>query len=303
MGVHIADVTHYVTPDSWIDREAAHRCTTVYLVDRRTDMLPKLLTENLCSLRGNVDRLAFSVIWEVNPADFTIVKSRFGKSVIHSRAAMTYQMAQDRIDNQHDSTEVTLSLRRLLAFSKSLKIKRQQMGALTLASTQLKFKLDRKKKKNDTNPTQAQELTRPSDVSLYTLLPTNSMIEEFMLLANISVARKIVEHYPANGILRKHSSPKPDMMKQFALLLKGLGFTLDYGSNKSLAESLDRIQRKGDMFFNKMVRIKTTRCMNEAVYFCSADFDRSEYRHYGLAADIYTHFTSPIRRYADVPFL
>lgn len=263
-------------------------------------MLPKLLTENLCSLRGNVDRLAFSVIWEVNPNNFEIVNSRYGKSVIHSKSAMTYQMAQDRIDNPADNSQITQSLRRLLKFSQFLKAKRQAMGALTLASTQLKFKLDRKKPKP--NPQQAEQLTRPSDVSLYTLLPTNSMIEEFMLLANISVGRKIVEHFPAHAILRKHSSPKPDMMKQFSLLLKDLGFALDYSSNKSLATSLDKIQRKGDVFFNKMVRIKTTRCMNEAVYFCSADFDRSEFRHYGLAADIYTHFTSPIRRYADVRF-
>merc|ERR1740139_1135232 len=90
------------------------------------------------------------------------------------------------------------------------------------------------------------------------------------------------------------------MIKQFALILKDLGFELNFGSNKELAESLDTIQRPSDPMFNKLVRIQTTRCMHEALYFCSADFDISEYRHYGLATDIYTHFTSPIRRYADV---
>lgn len=290
LGVHIADVTYYVTPDSWIDREAAHRCTTVYLVDRRTDMLPKLLTEVLCSLREKVDRLAFSVIWEVDPKSMTVVNTRFGKSIIHSRAALTYQMAYDRITDEQDRSPVTESLRRLLQFSKALKQRRVEQGALTLASTQLKFKLD----------SRGDEASRPSDMSLYTLLPTNSMIEEFMLLANITVARKIVDNFPASAILRKHSSPKPEMIKQFSGLLRKLGFKLDYTSNKSLAESLDAIHRPKDPMFNKLVRILTTRCMHEAVYFCSADFDQSEYKHYGLATDIYTHFTSPIRRYADV---
>jgi exosome complex exonuclease DIS3/RRP44 len=293
LGVHIADVTYYVKPDSWIDREAAHRCTTVYLVDRRTDMLPKLLTEVLCSLREKVDRLAFSVIWEIDPETMTVVNTRFGKSIIHSRAALTYQMAYDRIQNKEDNSSVTQSLRRLLEFSKVLKKRRNEKGALTLASSQLKFKLE----------SRGDEACRPSDMSLYTLLPTNSMIEEFMLLANITVARKIVSNFPASAILRKHSSPKPEMIKQFAGLLDQMGFKMDYSSNKSLAESLNRIKRPNDPMFNKLVRILTTRCMHEAVYFCSADFDESEYRHYGLATDIYTHFTSPIRRYADVSLL
>ena len=293
MGVHIADVTYYVRPDSWIDREAMHRCTTVYLVDRRTDMLPKRLTEVLCSLREKVDRLAFSVIWEVDPTSMQVVNVRFGKSIIHSRAALTYEMAHDRITDKNDASEVTTSLRRLLAFSQALKARRTKQGALTLASTQLKFKLEGS----------GQEMTKPSDMSLYTLLPTNSMIEEFMLLANITVARKIVNSFPASGILRKHSSPKPEMIKQFSILLKSLGFDLNYTTNKKLAESLNSIKRAKDPMFNKLVRILTTRCMNEALYFCSADFDGSEYKHYGLATDIYTHFTSPIRRYADVTTL
>ena len=96
LGVHIADVTYYVTPDSWIDREAVHRCTTVYLVDRRTDMLPKLLTEVLCSLREKVDRLAFSVIWEIDPKTMTVVGTRFGKSIIHSRACLLYTSPSPR---------------------------------------------------------------------------------------------------------------------------------------------------------------------------------------------------------------
>lgn len=170
---------------------------------------------------------------------------------------------------------------------KLLKKKRIEKGALQLASTQVKFKFD-------------ESTHNPTDVSFYDLLDTNSMVEEFMLLANVSVAAKTLSHFPGKSILRKHSTPKPQMIKEFSTLLDSLGHNLDYSSSRSLAESLDRIDRKDDPFFNKLVRILTTRCMNEANYICTADFDYPEFYHYGLAAEVYTHFTSPIRRYADV---
>lgn len=287
MGVHIADVTFFVQPDTTIDIEAANRCTTVYLVDRRTDMLPKLLTECLCSLVSGVERLAFSVIWEVEPSTGNIVNTKFGKSVIKSKRAFTYQEAQEVIDDPTNNSPLATSLRQLLHVSQVLKQKRLEAGALQLASTQVKFKM-------------SDEDNNPTDVTYYDLMPTNSMVEEFMLLANIAVARKIVDHFPATGILRRHSSPKPEMIKQLSKILSLLGYSLDYSTSKTLAESLDQIDRPSDGFFNKLVRIMTTRCMHEAVYFCSAELDKMEYKHYGLAADIYTHFTSPIRRYADV---
>ena len=285
-GVHIADVSFFVKPNTPLDLEAANRCTTVYLVDRRTDMLPKLLTEQLCSLVGNEERLSFSVFWEFNPKSGEIKKTRFGKSIICSKKAYSYQMAQERIDDKNDTTELTFGLRRLMHLAKILKKNRLENGALQLASTQVKFKMD-----EDQNPT---------DVSYYDLKETNSMVEEFMLLANVAVAKKITESYPSLSILRRHTTPKPEMIKQLSKILGGLGYNLDYSSSRSLADSLDRIQRSNDPFFNTLVRIMTTRCMNEATYFCSSDFDQTEFRHYGLAVDYYTHFTSPIRRYADV---
>ena len=287
VGVHIADVTHYVRPDAPIDKEAAHRCTTVYLVDRRTDMLPSLLTENLCSLRCLVDRLAFSCIWEINPKNGRIINVKFGKSVIHSKASLTYQQAQDRIDEKSDKTDLTNSLRILNKIAKMLKQERLKKGALTQASTQVKFTMD-------------QETHNPTDVAFYSQLETNSMVEEFMLLANVSVAGKIIEHYPSVSVLRRHTSPKPNMIKEFSGLMSQLGYKLDYSSSMALAESLDNIDQPNNPFFNKLIRILTTRCMNEATYFCTADYDYPEYQHYGLAASLYTHFTSPIRRYADV---
>lgn len=285
-GVHIADVSFFVRPFTALDNEAANRCTTVYLVDRRTDMLPKLLTEKLCSLVGGEERLAFSVFWEFNPKSGLIKKCWFSKTIIKSKKAYSYQQAQERIDDKSDNTELTQSLRRLMHISKNLKQKRLENGALQLASTQVKFKMD-----EDSNPT---------DVSYYDLKETNSMVEEFMLLANVAVAEKITESYPALSILRRHTTPKPEMIKQLAKIFTEFGFNLDYSSSKSLAESLNCINRTNDPFFNTLARIMTTRCMNEAIYFCSSDFDPSEYRHYGLAVDFYTHFTSPIRRYADI---
>lgn len=124
IGVHIADVTHFVKADSEIDREAARRCTTVYMVDRRTDMLPSLLTENLCSLVSDVDRCSFSVIWEINSQTFNIENARFGKSMIRSRASLNYYAAQDMIDDPNDNKPLTKSLRGLLTVARVLRERR-----------------------------------------------------------------------------------------------------------------------------------------------------------------------------------
>lgn len=195
MAVHIADVSHFVKSDTAIDQEAAHRCTTVYLVEKRTDMLPKLLTETLCSLKGGEERLAFSVIWEMNP-NAEIVKTEFKKTVIKSKRALNYGEAQKMIDDVKDQSDLTKSIRDLNFLAKKLKEKRILKGALQLASTQVKFTFD-------------EETHNATDVAFYNLYETNSLVEEFMLLANVSVAEKIVTHFPSNAVLRKHTSPKP----------------------------------------------------------------------------------------------
>lgn len=249
VGVHIADVSYFVRSDSPIDLEAAHRCTTVYLVEKRTDMLPKLLTETLCSLKGGEERLAFSVIWELN-SNAEVVNVDFRKTVIRSKKALNYGEAQSMIDNPNDQSEITKGIRDLNFLAKKLKEKRIVNGALQLASTQVKFTFD-------------EETHNATDVAFYHLYDTNSLVEEFMLLANVAVAEKIVTHFPSNSVLRKHSSPKAIQIRDFAKLLNLLGHQLDYSSSKNLAESLDSIQRSNDPFFNKLVRIMTTRCMNE----------------------------------------
>jgi exosome complex exonuclease DIS3/RRP44 len=126
VGVHIADVTHFVRPNSEIDREAARRCTTVYLVEKRTDMLPGLLTENLCSIRGGVERLTFSVIWEIDSKTFKAVKTDYRKTVIKSRAALDYYTAQDMINNPADHSDLTESLRGLLKIATVLRNRRNE---------------------------------------------------------------------------------------------------------------------------------------------------------------------------------
>ncbi|KAE9408711.1 RNB-domain-containing protein [Gymnopus androsaceus JB14] len=287
-GVHIADVSHFVHPDNAMDTEAAARGTTVYLVDNRIDMLPSLLGTNLCSLRPFVERLAFSSIWELTP-DADIVSVRFTKSVIKSKAAFTYEEAQIRKDDPNLQDELTASIRLLNSLAIKLKAKRMAAGALNLASPEVKIHLD------------SAESSDPIDVEQKELRETNSLVEEFMLLANISVARKIEESFPQTAVLRRHlPPPKTNFEKLQDILRKTKGLSLDVSSSGALAASLDKCTDPNEPAFNTLVRIMATRCMLSAEYFSSGSVAKDTFKHYGLASEIYTHFTSPIRRYADV---
>eukprot|EP00667_Euglena_gracilis_P001783 EG_transcript_1783 len=286
VGVHIADVTHFLKEGTAMDLEAAKRATSVYLVDRRIDMLPKLLTEILCSVRGEEESLTFSVVWEMTK-DAEVVATKYAKTVVHSRAALSYEAAWTRIQDKAMHDPVSVGLRHLLHLSKILRQRRIDAGALELASSEMKVKLD-----VETGETLA--------VSEYEKFPTCSMIEEFMLLANIYVARKIHEHFPNSAFLRRHPAPAETQFEALQEALQDKGFpALDLSSSKALAQSLDRTVDPEKPFFNVLVRMMSTRCMQQAKYFASGDFNRADFHHYGLASDIYTHFTSPIRRYAD----
>ncbi|CAH0478083.1 unnamed protein product [Peronospora belbahrii] len=331
VGVHIADVTHFVAPASPLDEEAADRGTSTYLVDRRLDMLPGLLTTKLCSLTSTEDHFAFSVLWEiklVGDNDVQIVDVSFCKSLIRSVASLSYQQAQELLDDpsagavydetakpkkEEKESEKEFEQRQLLGsgiktlnvIATRLRAKRIEAGALTLASPEVRFVLD-------------TETQNPLDVQMYTLRDTNALVEEFMLLANITVAKKIVRHFPTFSMLRRHPAPSK---RQFDLLCsqaKAVGVDLHVDTSKQLQDSLDsadilakqevvscnRSKRKhgnkANPYFNKLLRIMTTRCMMPASYFSSGEVAPPEFHHYGLAAPIYTHFTSPIRRYADV---
>jgi len=271
-----------------MDSEAASRGTTVYLVDKRIDMLPALLGTNLCSLRPFVERLAFSAIWELTQ-DAEIVNVRFTKSVIASKAAFTYEEAQIRKDDPNRQDELTRSIRLLNSLAQRLKQKRMDAGALNLASPEVKIHLD------------SSESSEPIDVEQKEMRETNSLVEEFMLLANISVARKIEETFPQTAVLRRHlPPPRTNFEKLQDILLKRKGMKLDVSSSGALAASLDKCIDPTEPAFNTLVRIMATRCMLSAEYFCSGSVGKDTFGHYGLASPIYTHFTSPIRRYADV---
>jgi len=287
-GVHIADVSFFVRPDTPMDAEAASRGTTVYLVDRRIDMLPHLLGTNLCSLRPFVERLAFSTVWELTPSA-EVVNVRFFKSVIASKAAFTYEEAQNRKDDPSLNDAITESIRLLNDMAIKLRRGRMEAGALNLASPEVRIHLD------------SAESSAPIDVEQKEMRETNSLVEEFMLLANTSVARRIYEAYPTTGVLRRHAPPPADNFETLQdILRKRRGMDLDVSSSGALAASLDRCADTRDPAFNTLVRILATRCMLSAEYFCTGSVPRNSFGHYGLAMDMYTHFTSPIRRYADV---
>ncbi|CAM9327074.1 unnamed protein product [Chrysoparadoxa australica] len=294
VGVHIADVSHFVTPDTALDLEASLRSTSTYLVDRRLDMLPGLLTESLCSLRSGVDRFAFSVVWEVTP-DGVIVSADFFKSIIHSVAALTYDQAQLMLDDPKATDEQARSLKILNKLAKVFRKRRMEAGALTLASPEVRFVLD-------------SESQNPTDVQAYSLKDANAMVEEFMLLANITVGKKILRqarvtkgrHFPALSVLRRHPAPTRQQFDQLVSAAAAVGVKIEVEDSKRLARSLDRAQKADDPYFNKLIRIMSTRCMMPAKYFCSGELSQDQWHHYGLATPIYTHFTSPIRRYADL---
>jgi len=286
VGVHIADVTHFIKPGTNIDAEAIARGTTVYLVDQRIDMVPELLSSNLCSLHEKVERFAFSCVWEMTP-DAEIVNVDFFKSIICSKAAMTYAEAQMIIDDPNRQDPLAVGCRNLNMLAKKLKARRIEAGALTLASQEVRFNID-------------SETHDPIDLQTKELKETNSLVEEFMLLANISTAKKIYEHFPQYAVLRCHPIPSQSMFETLIKSAASVDVAIDGSTGKSLQLSLDAAKFPEEPYKNVILRILTTRSMTQALYFCSGMEKFDNFLHYGLATPIYTHFTSPIRRYPDV---
>ncbi|KPA85538.1 putative Rrp44p protein [Leptomonas pyrrhocoris] len=287
VGVHIADVTHFLRESTAMDEEAAKRSTSVYLVDRRINMLPQLLTENLCSLVEAEDRYAFSILWEFDE-NLNVVRDWFGKTIIRSRGALYYGDAQRMIDDPADTSEIAVSLRELMRLSQHFKAQREKDGALFLASQEFKFKVD-------------NDHVNPTDMQVYQTFEANSMIEEWMLYANAAAATKVYESYPQWTLLRRHERPAEGAFDALNEALEAkLHVKLDDTSSLTLNKSLDKCEDPKDPYFNKLIRILTTRCLCQAQYFSSGGVPKDEFYHFGLAMPIYTHFTSPIRRYADV---
>ena len=299
VGVHIADVSHFVLPNTALDHEAQQRATTTYMVQQAYPMLPNVLCEHLCSLNPGVERLAFSVMWTMTP-NAEIIDSWFGRVVIRSCIKLSYGMAQSLIDGQpwseviseaqganvgkHQPSEIIEDLRALHRLSRILRKARFDGGALSINQPRLSFRL------NDEG--------LPIDCAPYEIKESNQLIEEFMLLANVSVAQKISTHFEQSSLLRCHPPPNSKALDEFTQYLDRMGFPeIDTTSSGAIQRSIGAIE---DPFMRQILSLLAVRPMQRALYFCTDDRERPSWRHYALNFEVYTHFTSPIRRYADI---
>ena len=279
IGVHIADVSHYVKPGDIIDKEAIKRATSVYLVDRVVPMLPFNLSDSICSLVPNEDRLTFSVIFEISP-EFNLLKTRFSKTVIHSDKRFSYEEAQEILDNKQGLYYDELA--HILSFTQYLTKKRFENGALNFESTEYKFVLD--------------ENFKPLSMAVKQRQATNRLIEELMLLANQSVATFVYTQKPRKPfVYRTHDEPSDLKITELKKFVAKFGYTLQIDNEKILRDSINKLSLAIEGKIEQdVIQSMCIRSMSKASY------TPNKPSHYGLAFDYYTHFTSPIRRYPDV---
>ena len=278
ISVNIADVTHYVKPDSLIDREASLRSTSVYLVDRCIPMLPKILSNGICSLKSGNDKLSFSAIFKIDN-NGTIIDRWFGKTIINVKKDYSYEEAQLVIEKgvRKENKNTDEAILKLNDIAKKIRLKRT--GSLKMDGLEVKFKLNKDGK--------------PTDVYFKTQKESNNLIEEFMLLANQEVSILLSKN-KHNSIYRIHDTPNEDKLKDLKNLCNNFGYSLDI-SKENVKSSLNKLlsEVKGKSEEN-MISSLVSRCMDKAKY------TSNNIGHYGLGFKYYTHFTSPIRRYADI---
>ena len=292
IGIHIADVTHYVKPGSALDREAQRRATSVYLVDRTVPMLPEDLSNDICSLVPNEDRLTFSAIFTIDSAG-EVCARWFGRSIIRSQKRFSYREAQDLLDLQKSKTGAENAsfykeLSVLQKFASIMRAKREKQGALSFETDEVKFELDEKGK--------------PLRVQVKERLETMKIIEDWMLLANREVAEHIANSCKGTSplarafIYRIHDSPDPDKLEELRIFLRAIGYDLGKGtpgqiSSKDINKLFNDVRGKPE---ESLVQMATLRSMAKAVY------SQKNIGHFSLSFKHYTHFTSPIRRYPDM---
>lgn len=300
VGVHISDVSYFLREGTPLDVKVSKRATTTYLVQRAYHMLPREMTM-MCSLLPGEDKLAFSVFWEITP-EAEVISHYFTRSIIRSCAQLAYEHAQIMIDDPDhnwldgelpkiyggwtvkDLKEVVLSLQYLAAIMRK---RRFDGGALRVDQTKLMFNLNGS--------------GEPISFSPYVNKESHRLIEEFMLLANMTVATDLHKKFPLLAFLRCHQAPHSDMLDRLAELLVKFGIVLDTSSAGSLHQSLQQYQSTGDRARYVALTLLCSKPMIRARYFCAATMSNVDHmRHYALNAPLYTHFTSPIRRYADV---
>ena len=282
VGVHIADVSYYVKPGTQLDEEAYNRATSVYLVDRVIPMLPEKLSNFVCSLKADEDKLCFSAVFELDE-NANIITQWFGRTVIKSDRRFNYEEVQEIIEKGKGNYADEIGVLHRLA--SKLRDERFKNGSINFATQEVKFKLD--------------EDGKPLSVHIKEQKDSNRLIEDFMLLANRKVAeyigRKKSQEKPKTFIYRIHDTPSPEKLNTFIEFLGKLGYSLKISSQESLARSFNdlfkQISGKGEENMIETIAIRTM---------AKAEYSTDNIGHYGLAFKYYTHFTSPIRRYPDL---
>lgn len=296
VGIHIADVSHYIKPGSALDDEAYKRATSVYLVDRVVPMLPEQLSNKVCSLRPNEEKLTFATIFTLDIYG-NVKDQKFGRTVINSNYRFAYHEAQHIIDTKTTTIPAEISLTskaykvdekvreailQLNTTAQHLRKKRMQSGAISFDKEEVRFKLDEEKK--------------PTDIFVKTSKEANKLIEEYMLLANKKVSEFIAkEDGKKTFVFRVHDKPDEAKLDQLKRVISGFGYSLNLTSSETTAHSINKLLKD---ITNKpeqnLIDTLTIRSMSKAKY------TTQNIGHYGLAFDYYSHFTSPIRRYPDV---
>ena len=295
IGIHIADVSFYVKPSTILDKEAYNRATSIYLVDRVIPMLPEKLSNKVCSLRPDEDKLTFSAVFNFNK-NAEIKNSWFGRTIIRSKKRFTYQEAQEIIETKKNIISKKNSLTGkeykvdqsivdaiiiLDDIAKKTRSKREKNGSINFNRTEVGFLLDKEK--------------NPKEIYFKKSEDSNKLIEEFMLIANKKVAEVFNEIKTQKHIYRVHDLPDKEKLKSLKHIVKSFGYNLDLTSSKGISKSLNNLlhQIKGKEEQN-LIESLALRSMSKAEY------STINIGHYGLAFTNYTHFTSPIRRYPDV---
>ena len=281
VGIHIADVSHYVRENSILEEEAYQRATSVYLVDRVVPMLPEILSNNVCSLRPNEEKLTYSAIFEMDEQS-QVLKQWFGRTVIYSDRRFTYEQAQEIIEGtvKEQNPELEYAILKLDSLAKRMRKQRMAEGAISFDKTEVKFQLD--------------EALKPVGVFIKESKDANKLIEEFMLLANKKVAEFIGKR-KMTYVYRIHDEPDIDKLADLQGIVNKFGYRIDTSTREKTTASLNKllsdIHGKAE---SNMIETLTIRSMSKAVY------STENIGHYGLAFEYYTHFTSPIRRYPDI---
>jgi len=279
IGVHIADVTHYVRPGSLVEEEAKQRATSIYLVDRVVAMLPERLSNNICSLKPAEDKLTYSAVFELNDKS-EVINEWFGRTIINSDKRFSYNEAQQVIDSgEGDMKEEVLLLHRL---AQQLRTKRFSAGAFAFEKIEVRFDLDEKGK--------------PLGIKFREMGTANQLIEEFMLLANKKVAEYVGKKLKGKTfVYRIHDTPDPEKISNFSHFITRFGYKLVDDDSASLSKAMNKLLRSvAGKKEQNIIETLALRSMAKAVY------STENIGHYGLSFKHYTHFTSPIRRYPDM---